>query len=105
MFFGLKVNVAKSNVFFSVITKRGKMDLSAPNTSIRRTLTLKKYLGFQMFHGHLQRKDFGFLEDKISQRLASWQHKLFNKAGYLTLVRFVLDSLLYVDGLATSTNL
>lgn len=35
---------------------------------------------------------FWVLEDKISQGLASWQHKSLNKASHLTLVRSVLNS-------------
>lgn len=72
MFFGLKVNVAKSKVFFSATTKRSKMDLIVSNIGIKRTLTLEKYVSFPLLHGHLQRKEFESLEEKISQRLVSW---------------------------------
>jgi hypothetical protein len=45
-------------------------------------------------HGRLQRKDYQFLEEKISQRLANWQHNLLNKAGRMTLVKLVLNFIL-----------
>jgi hypothetical protein len=92
---GLKVNVAKSKVFFSSSTKRGKMNSIVTNTGINRTHSLEKYLGFPMMHGRLQRKDFEFLEEKISHRLASWQQNLLNKAGRM----------IYAGGLAASVHL
>jgi hypothetical protein len=62
-------------------------------TSILRTLSFEKYLGFPMMHGRLQRRDFEFFEESISQRLASWQHHLLNKVGRMTLVKSVLNSI------------
>ena len=69
------------------------MDSIVARTGIQRTLSLEKYLGFPMLHGRLQRRHFEFLEEKISQKLASWQNKLLNKAGRLTLVKSVLNSI------------
>jgi hypothetical protein len=69
------------------------MNSIVTNTGINRTHSLEKYLGFPMMHGRLQRKDFEFLEEKISHRLASWQHNLLNKAGRMTLVKSVLNSI------------
>ncbi|MCI14329.1 RNA-directed DNA polymerase (Reverse transcriptase), partial [Trifolium medium] len=90
---GLKVNINKSKVFFSSTTRSGKISSIVTSTGINRTLSLEKYLGFPMMHGRLQRKDFEFLEEKISKRLASWQHNLLNKAGRMTLVKSVLNSI------------
>lgn len=93
IFFCLKVNVAKSNVFLSAATKRSKMDLIVSSADINQTLTLEKYLGFPMLHYHLQRKDFEFLEDNIIQRLSSCQYNLLNKTGRLTLVTSIINSI------------
>jgi hypothetical protein len=90
---GLKVNINKSKVFFSSTTRRGKISSIVSSTGINRTLSLEKYLGFPMMHGRLKRCDFEFLEEKISKRLASWQHNLLNKAGRMTLVKSVLNSI------------
>jgi hypothetical protein len=90
---GLKVNNAKSKIFFSSSTRRGKIATIVASTGINRTHSLEKYLGFPMLHGRLQRRDFEFLEEKISKRLASWQHNLLNKAGRMTLVKSVLNSI------------
>jgi ribonuclease HI len=90
---GLKVNASKSKVFFSSNTRRGKISSIVTSTGINRTLSLEKYLGFPMMHGRLQRRDFAFLEEKISRSLASWKNKLLNKAGRLTLVKSVLNSI------------
>ncbi|KAK2441392.1 hypothetical protein QL285_012694 [Trifolium repens] len=90
---GLKVNVTKSKIFFSSTTRRGKISSIVASTGINRTHSLEKYLGFPMMHGRLQRKDFEFLEEKISKRLATWQHNLLNKAGRMTLVKSTLNSI------------
>ncbi|CAJ2627607.1 unnamed protein product [Trifolium pratense] len=90
---GLKVNITKSKVFFSPSTLQGKINTIVTNTSINRTHSLEKYIGFPMMHGRLQRRDFEFLEEKISQRLASWKHNFLNKAGRMTLVKSVLNSI------------
>jgi hypothetical protein len=90
---GLKVNNAKSKIFFSSSTRRGKIATIVAITGINRTHSHEKYLGFPMLHGRLQRRDFEFLEEKISKRLASWQHNLLNKAGRMTLVKSVLNSI------------
>ncbi|GAU35137.1 hypothetical protein TSUD_394630 [Trifolium subterraneum] len=80
-YLGLKVNITKSKVFFSSTIRRGKISSIVASTNINRTLSLEKYPGFPMMHGRLQRRDFEFLEEKISKLLASWQHNLLNKAG------------------------
>lgn len=85
--------IAKVKDFFSPTTKRSKMNIILSCRGIKQTLTLEKYLDLSMLHGHLQCKDFEFIEEKISQRLASWQHKLLNKAYCLTMVRYVLNSI------------
>ncbi|GAU12283.1 hypothetical protein TSUD_141910 [Trifolium subterraneum] len=90
---GLQVNVSKSKVFFSSNIRRGKISSIVTSTGINRTLSLEKYLGFPMMHGRLQRRDFEFLEEKISKSLASWKHNLLNKAGRMTLVKSVLNSI------------
>ncbi|GAU22350.1 hypothetical protein TSUD_106780 [Trifolium subterraneum] len=91
---GLKVNTNKSKVFFSSTTRNGKISSIVASTGINRTLSLEKYLGIPMMHGRLKRRDFEFLEEKISKRLDSWQHNLLNKAGRMTLVKSVLNSIL-----------
>lgn len=78
------------------------MDFIVSHTGIRRTLSFERYLCFPMLHCRLQRNDFEVLEEKISQRLASWQNKLLNKAGRVTLVETFLSSIpTYTIGLAT----
>jgi len=69
------------------------MDSIVALTGIQRTLSLEKYLGFPMLHGRIQRRDFEFLVEKIIHKLASWQNKLLNNAGRLTLVKSVLNSI------------
>jgi hypothetical protein len=90
---GLKVSNIKSKVLFSSNTRRGKITSIVASTGITRTHSLEKYLGFPMIHNRLQRRDFEFLEEKIGKRLASWQHNLLNKAGRMTLVKSVLNSI------------
>lgn len=62
-------------------------------STIRSTNSLGKYLGFPMFQGRVKKEDFGFIIDKLQNRLASWKNKLLNKAGRSTLVKSVLNDI------------
>ena len=90
---GLTVNISKSRTFFSVTTRRSKIESMVATTRIRQTFSHEKYLGFPIVHGRLTKSDYEFLIDKIQRRLASWKNKLLNKAGRLALVQSVLTSI------------
>nr|ABN08697.1 RNA-directed DNA polymerase; Ribonuclease H, putative [Medicago truncatula] len=55
--------------------------------------SLEKYLGFPMLHGRSKRSDFNLIIEKMQARLASWNNKLLNRTGRVTLATSVLSSI------------
>lgn len=90
---GLKVNVNKSRAFFSAGVPPAKARKSTQITQIREAKTLEKYLGFPLSHGRQTKKDFDFITDRMTSRLASWKHNLLNRAGRVTLASSVLSAI------------
>lgn len=69
-------------------------------TSIRFTSCLRKYLGFQLFHGRFQlfhgrpkKEDFNESIERVTRKLAAWRGRLLNKPDKLMLTNAVLLTL------------
>lgn len=90
---GLKVNLAKFGTFYSSGVIRSKKDKCTSISSIHNTLCLDKYLGFPILKGRPCKVDFNFIIEKMQTRLASWKHRLLNKAGRTTLAKSVLSTI------------
>lgn len=90
---GLKVNVNKSRSFFSSGVPTAKARKSTQLTQIREAKSLEKYPGFPLPHGRQTKKDFEFITGKMTARLASWKHKLLNRAGRVALASSVLTAI------------
>lgn len=89
----LKVNVNKSRAFFSSGVPPHKARKCTEITQIKGAQSLEKYLGFPLHHGRASKKDFEFIAEKMNTRLASWKHRLLNRAGRVTLASSVLTSI------------
>lgn len=89
---GLIINLAKSRAFYSSGVPRQNVEKITTITSIRSTLSLKKYVGFPMLNGIVKHSDYAFILDKLNHRL-SWKNNLLNKAGRITLAKSVLNSI------------
>ncbi|KEH24455.1 reverse transcriptase, putative [Medicago truncatula] len=62
-------------------------------SGIQSITSLEKYLGFPMLHGRSKRSDFNLIIEKMQARLASWNNKLLNRTGRVTLATSVLSSI------------
>lgn len=90
---GLKVNVSKSRAFFSSGLPTSKARKCTQITQIREARSLEKYMGFPLIHGRSSKKDFEFITEKMNTRLASWKHRLLNRAGRMTLASSILSTI------------
>ena len=90
---GLKVNAAKTRVFFSknVIHNR-RLELS---TSLGFSLTpdLGKYLGVPLHHKRIGKDSFQGVIDKVKKRLNGWKASSFSLAGRATLISSVTSAI------------
>lgn len=76
-------------LFFSFGVPMTKARKSSEITQIRKASSLEKYLGFPLFQGRPTRMDFDFITGNMSARLASWKHRLLNRAGRVALASSV----------------
>lgn len=90
---GLQINVSKSRAFVGPGVDRSRKARIFSITFIPFTSHLDKYLGFPIFRGRQKASDFDFVIDRVARRLASWNGKLLNKAGKITLVKAVLNAI------------
>lgn len=54
---------------------------------------MDKYLGFPMLKGRAKKEDFDFIVERMNNKLASWKHRLLNKAGRLAHASSVLTAI------------
>lgn len=62
---GLKVNIAKSQAFYSASTKRTKVEKIIAISGIRSTTSLESYLGFPMIHGRKRIRYYQFIVERM----------------------------------------
>lgn len=86
---GQVVNYNKSTVIFSPNTGRAERTKVCESLWVQETNRSGKYLGMPMFVGRNKNDVFGFLVDRVGQRLQGWNNTLFSKAGKLVLLKTV----------------
>ncbi|XP_019151915.1 PREDICTED: uncharacterized protein LOC109148635 [Ipomoea nil] len=90
---GQMVNYHKSNICFSKNTSREDRDLVANCLGVDQAPNFGKYLGLPSFIGRNKRAVFSYVEDKIKQRIGSWNKKLLSQAGKEVLLKSVAQSM------------
>jgi hypothetical protein len=88
---GLKINLPKSQAFYSSGIPQAKINRLTSISDIKSTTSLDKYLGFPILKGRAKRSDFLFIIKKMQRRLAYWKNRLLNKPVRLTLASSVLS--------------
>ncbi|XP_019189517.1 PREDICTED: uncharacterized protein LOC109183944 [Ipomoea nil] len=78
---GQKVNYHKSSVCFSRNTSVEDREVVATCLQVDQTPNFGKYLGLPSFVGRNKRAMFSYIEDKIKQRISSWNKKFLSHAG------------------------
>lgn len=54
---------------------------------------LDKYLGYLIIHGRLRSHHFGYLVDKVHNRLGGWQRNLLSQAARLVLIQSMTSAI------------
>ncbi|XP_019173808.1 PREDICTED: uncharacterized protein LOC109169381 [Ipomoea nil] len=78
---GQKVNYHKSSISYSKNTSYGDKDTAAQILEVTQAPNFGKYLGLPSFVGRNKKATFAYIEDKIRQRIGSWNKKLLSQAG------------------------
>ncbi|XP_019167556.1 PREDICTED: uncharacterized protein LOC109163258 [Ipomoea nil] len=90
---GQMVNYNKSNICFSRNTQMAQRQHVAWCLGVELASNFGKYLGLPSFIGRNKRAVFAYIEDKIRQRIGSWNKKLLSQAGKEVLLKSVAQSM------------
>lgn len=84
---GQGINFHKSNIMFSPNTIETNKRLVCENLELGEVHVSGKYLGMSMHVGKNNNSVFGFLTERIGQKLQWWKHQSLSKAGKFTLLK------------------
>ncbi|XP_019186396.1 PREDICTED: uncharacterized protein LOC109181097 [Ipomoea nil] len=90
---GQAVNYHKSSICYSKNTSNVDRENVAQILGVTQAPNFGKYLGLPSFVGRHKRAVFAYVEDKIRQRIGSWNKKLLTQAGKEILLKTVAQSM------------
>lgn len=90
---GQLINFTKSAICFSKNTRQNDRAGVCSVLGVEEHSSLGKYLGLPSVVGINKREIFGFLKDKVWQKLNSWKRRCLSRAGKEILLRTVLQAL------------
>ncbi|XP_019172478.1 PREDICTED: uncharacterized protein LOC109167861 [Ipomoea nil] len=90
---GQKVNYHKSSICYSRNTGQNDKDMVAQILGVTQAPNFGKYLGLPSFVGRNKKAAFAYIEDKIKQRVGSWNKKLLTQAGKEILLKSVAQAM------------
>ncbi|XP_019196311.1 PREDICTED: uncharacterized protein LOC109190291 [Ipomoea nil] len=92
-FSGQKINYHKSSICYSRNTGQNDRDMVAQILGVNRAPSFGKYLGLPSFVGRNKKAVFAYIEDKIRQRIGSWNKRLLTQAGKEILLKSVAQAM------------
>lgn len=90
---GQKINLAKSQVFFSLNTSEELATSLSAALGVNITKDLGVYLGAPMLHQRLSKHSFTFVLDKMRRKLSGWKASKLSFAGRVTLAQSSLANI------------
>ncbi|XP_019200076.1 PREDICTED: uncharacterized protein LOC109193678 [Ipomoea nil] len=90
---GQVVNYHKSSICYSKNTQDDDRDAVAQILGVAQAPNFGKYLGLPSFIGRNKKAAFSYIEDKIRQRILSWNKKLLSQAGKEVLLKSVAQAM------------
>lgn len=91
---GQKVNLNKSQVFFSGNVDDAKASALSNSLGIAKTNDLGRYLGVPLLHHRASKSTYSFILEKMRGKLSSWKSASLSFAGRVTLAQSSLASIL-----------
>lgn len=89
-FFGQKVNVSKSQNFFSANTPNDIVNGICNRLGFNMVDNLGIYLGMPLLHNRMGVGTFNFLVDEVRQRLSGWEVRKLSMVRRISLVHSIL---------------
>ncbi|PWA55547.1 hypothetical protein CTI12_AA426470 [Artemisia annua] len=90
---GQTVNFGKSSAFFSPNTPASLRNDICSALQVHQMDSNAKYLGLPSIFGQCKTELFGFLLDKVLQKLQGWKQKVLSQAGREVLIKSVIQAI------------
>lgn len=88
---GQMINYKKYNIIFSLNTKLEEIAAVCEVLNVQEVDKPGKYLGMPMSLGRSKQEVFGFLKDRVQQKINGWTIKDISKSSKLTLLASATD--------------
>ncbi|GJT12918.1 hypothetical protein Tco_0859960 [Tanacetum coccineum] len=93
MLSGQTVNFQKSSAFFSPNTPSSLRDNICGDLHVHQMEPKAKYLGLPSIFGQKKAEMFGFLLDRVLQKMKGWKQKLLSQSGREVLIKSVIQAI------------
>ncbi|XP_019157468.1 PREDICTED: uncharacterized protein LOC109154044 [Ipomoea nil] len=90
---GQLINFDKSNAVFSVNTTPAMRSLIANSLGVNEATDLGRYLGLPSALGRNKTAAFRYVEEKVRERIGSWQNKLLSRVGKEVLLKSIAQAM------------
>lgn len=90
---GQKVNFDKSGISFSPNVRREEQVRLSSVVGVGQLVTPGKYLGMPSVVGRTKKAVFGYIKDRVWQRLNGWKEKSLSAAGREVLIKAVAQAI------------
>ncbi|PRQ20704.1 hypothetical protein RchiOBHm_Chr7g0231051 [Rosa chinensis] len=90
---GQKVNFHKSSITFSKNVSTDQQNMLAAHLGVTVVESHEKYLGLPTYVGRNKTRTFQYIQERLDQKLQTWQGRLLIGAGKDILIRVVAQSL------------
>jgi hypothetical protein len=90
---GQAISFPKSEVFYSKVVSEQVAAAISNILGVQEVLGTGKYLGLPSMVGRSRQATFGYIKDRIWQRIRSWSSKCLSKAGREVMVKSVLQAI------------
>lgn len=90
---GQNINRGDTNVFFSSNTLAQTQEVIITFLGVLAIQRYEQYLGFPSLVGHVKKKSFRIIKEKIWKKLKRWKEKLLSKVGCEILIKTVIQAI------------
>ena len=90
---GQAINFQKSEIFFSTNTSEADIEVVKEVLQVSKGLGNRRYLGLPSMVGRNKKAIFGYLRDRVWNRIQQWPGKHLSKAGREVLIKLVAQSI------------
>lgn len=92
---GQRVNLQKSQVYFSTNVDRAKAEDLAGLAGIKQVHNMGSYLGVPSIQGRVKKDSYAYILDRVNSKLDGWKMKFLSFAGRQIMAQTILNTIPY----------